>query len=194
MRPDLASRAFVFGVAGGALAWPALANNDRLKIGSPRGTIDFAIGDSKVFRTTGGFKTWQGEVQVDEENVPHSRVEVTIATTSIEMLDAQQTAMLKDIEFFDVSQFPTMLFRSTGIERTGETTLKVAGELTLRGITKPMVLNVSVTERRPDAPPGKRYALFRAEGSIKRSDFGMIKYIDIVGDAVDFSIRTDAWR
>jgi polyisoprenoid-binding protein YceI len=194
MHPELARRAFLLGGAGCAVVRPALANDDKLKIGSPRGTIDFAIGDSKVFRTTGGFKTWQGQVMVDDENVPRSAVEVTIATTSIEMLDSQQTAMLKDIEFFDVSQFPTMLFRSTAIERSGETALKVLGNVTLRGITKPMMLNVSVTERRPDAPPGKRYALFRAEGSIKRSDFGMIKYLDIVGDTVDISIRTDAWR
>jgi polyisoprenoid-binding protein YceI len=110
------------------------------------------------------------------------------------MLDTQQTAMLKDVEFFDVSRFPKMTFKSTAIERTGETTLKVVGDLTLRGITKPMQLAVSVTDRQPNAPAGKRYATFRAEGSLKRSEFGMVKYNDVVGDNVDISIRTDAWR
>ena len=80
------------------------------------------------------------------------------------------------------------------IDRTGDTALKVLGDLTLRGITRPMTLAVSVTDRTPGAPAGKRYAIFRAEGSLKRSEYGMVKFIDVVGDTVDISIRTDAWR
>ena len=57
-----------------------------------------------------------------------------------------------------------------------------------------MALDVAVTDRKPDAPAGARYARFRGTGSLKRSEFGMVKYIDMVGDKVDFSIRTDAWR
>ena len=52
----------------------------------------------------------------------------------------------------------------------------------------------SVTDRQPGAAAGARYARFRAAGSLKRSEFGMVKFIDMVGDTVDFSIRTDAWR
>ena len=50
-----------------------------------------------------------------------------------------------------------------------------------------MELEVSVTDRKPDAAAGARYARFRAEGKLKRSEFGMVKYIDVVGDTVDFS-------
>jgi polyisoprenoid-binding protein YceI len=87
-----------------------------------------------------------------------------------------------------------MTYASSRIQRTGETTLKVDGEITMRGITRPMVLDVAVTDRRPDAPSGARYARFRGTGSVKRSEFGMVKFVDVVGDMVDFSIRTDAWR
>ena len=191
---DLHRRSFITGAAALATPWPALAMSDQLTIGSRHGTIDFAIGDSRVFRTSGGFKRWQGKVRVDDNNVPKSSVQVMVDTKSVEMLDVQQTAMLRDADFFDVDQFPQMLFNSTKIDRTGETSLKVVGDLTLRGITRPMTLDVSVTDRRPDAPAGKRYALFRAEGSLKRSEYGMTKFIDVVGDNVDISIRTDAWR
>jgi polyisoprenoid-binding protein YceI len=167
---------------------------DRLKIDGKRGTIDFSIGDSKVFRTTGSFKDWSGMVDVDDANVMNSKVDVQVNTKSIEMLDVQQTAMLKDTDFFDVEKFPEMVFHSTEVERVGETALKVTGDVTLRGITKPMVLNVSVTDRKPDAQPGQPYARFRGEGKIKRSEFGMTKFIDMVGDVVDISIRADAWR
>jgi polyisoprenoid-binding protein YceI len=167
---------------------------DRLKIGGERGTIDFSIGDSKVFRTTGSFKDWKGFVNVDDTDVPQSTVDVHVNTKSIEMLDAQQTGMLKESDFFDVENFPEMVFRSKSIERSGDTTLKVMGEITLRGITRPMQLDVAVTDRKPDAPAGARYARFRGDGKIKRSEFGMTKYVDVVGDVVDISIRTDAWR
>ena len=53
---------------------------------------------------------------------------------------------------------------------------------------------MSVTERKPNAPAGAAYAHVKAAGKIKRSEFGMVKYVDMVGDTVDFSIRTDAWR
>jgi polyisoprenoid-binding protein YceI len=167
---------------------------EQLHIGAAHGTIDFAIGDSRIFRTTGSFKNWEGTVIVDDDDVSRSTVSVKIRTASIEMLDAQQTAMLKDADFFDVAKFPEMTYASRRIERTGETTLKVEGEITLRGITRPMALDVSVTDRMPDAARGARFARFRATGSLKRSEFGMVKFIDVVGDAVDFSIRTDAWR
>ena len=191
---DLHRRSFITGAAALAAPWPAHALSDQLTIGSRHGTIDFAIGDSRVFRTSGGFKKWQGKVRVDDSDVPKSSVQVIVDTKSVEMLDPQQTAMLRDADFFDVDQFPQMLFKSTMIDRTGDTNLKVIGDLTLRGITRPMTLDVSVTDRKPDAPAGKRYALFRAEGSLKRSEYGMTKFIDVVGDNVDISIRTDAWR
>jgi polyisoprenoid-binding protein YceI len=190
----LARRALLFAAAACLLPWTAAAAADNLNIGGGRGSIDFAIGDSKVFRTTGSFKDWQGLLRVDDQDVPKSVVQVTVHTRSVQMLDSQQTAMMKDSDFFDVEKFPEMTFRSTAVERTGETTLKVTGNVTLRGITRPMVLAVSVTDRRPDAAAGARYARFRAEGSIKRSEFGMTKFVDVVGDTVDISIRADAWR
>jgi len=181
------------GLAAGLLPIGASAA-ESLRIGAGRGTIDFAIGDSALFRTTGSFRQWQGAVQVDDSDVSRSSVAVKVSTASIEVLDAQQTAMLKDSDFFDVARFPEMTYVSKRIARIDESTFKVDGEITLRGITRPMLLDVSVTERKADAPAGARYARLRATGSLMRSQFGMVKYIDVVGDKVDISIRTDAWR
>ncbi len=167
---------------------------ESLRIGAGRGTIDFSIGNSSLFRTTGSFKQWQGMVQVDDADPSRSSVTVKINTASIDVLDAQQTAMLKDADFFDVAKYPEMTYASKRIEHLSDSALKVDGEVTLRGITRPMMLDVSVTERKPNAPAGAVYARFKATGRLKRSEFGMVKYIDVVGDTVDFSIRTDAWR
>jgi polyisoprenoid-binding protein YceI len=173
---------------------PLVQAAEKLSIGADRGTIDFAIGNSKIFRTTGGFKHWQGALSVDDAEVPNSSVEVVVFTDSLQMLDTQQTAMLKDSDFFDVEKFPKMIFESKKIERTGENAFKVEGDITLRGITRPMTLDVTVADRRPDAPAGARYARFRGIGTIKRSQFGMTKYVDMVGDTVEITIATDAWR
>jgi len=167
---------------------------EQLHIGAARGTIDFSIGDSRIFRTTGSFKDWQGTLRVDDSDVPRSTVAVKVNTNSIEMLDPQQTSMLKDPDFFDVAKFPELTYASRTVTRTGESTLKVEGEVTLRGITRPMALDVTVTDRKPGAAAGARYARFRASGTLKRSEFGMVKYVDVVGDMVDITIRTDAWR
>ena len=190
-------RAFLLG--GAALLLPSLSIGrasaaEQLHIGAARGSIDFSIGDSKIFRTTGSFKEWQGMVLVDDNDVARSTVQVNINTGSIEMLDSQQSEMLKDADFFDVAKFPKMTYVSSKITRTSDSSLTVEGAITLRGITRPMPLQVSVTDRKPDAPAGARYARFHAEGNLKRSEFGMVKYLDVVGDTVDFSIRTDAWR
>jgi polyisoprenoid-binding protein YceI len=194
---DSRRRAFLIG--GGAALLPCLsagraAAAEQLHIGAARGSIDFGIGDSKIFRTTGSFREWQGTVLVDDSDVARSTVLVKVNTASIQMMDPQQSEMLKDEDFFDVAKFPVMTYASRKIERTSDTTLKVDGEVTLRGITRPMALQVSVTDRKPDAAAGARYARFRAEGSLKRSEFGMVKFVEVVGDTVDFSIRTDAWR
>ncbi len=118
---------------------------------------------SRIFRTTGGFQTWQGNVQVNDADIPKSAVEVTVQTGSLKMMDRQQADMLKDSDFFDVDRFPQMTFRSDKIERTGEETLKIDGFLTLRGVTRPMTLDVTLTDRKPNAAPGARYARVRAK-------------------------------
>lgn len=193
MRTSVLSISLLAAAAFAAPALPASAREE-LTIEGSRGIIEFAIGDSRIFRTTGSFKNWHGHVHVDDADVPHSSVEVVVQTGSIEMLDRQQVEMLKDSDFFDVTRFPQMTFRSDKVVRTGDATLTVEGLITLRGITKPMTLDVTVSDRRPDAPPGTRYARFRGSGKIKRSEFGMTKFVDMVGDTVEISIRADAWR
>ena len=193
MRTSVLSVSLLAAAAFAAPTLPASAREE-LTIEGSRGIIEFAIGDSRIFRTTGSFKNWHGHVHVDDADVPQSSVEVVVQTGSIEMLDRQQVEMLKDSDFFDVTRFPQMTFRSDKVVRTSDATLTVEGLITLRGITKPMTLDVTVSDRRPDAPPGTRYARFRGSGKIKRSEFGMTKYVDMVGDTVEISIRADAWR
>jgi polyisoprenoid-binding protein YceI len=162
-------------------ALPLHAAED-LQIGAGRGSIDFTVGNSAFFRK------WQGTVRIEESNIPASAVRVSIDTASIDTRDAQQDGQLRGPDFFDVTKFPTMTFVSTKVERTGPQKLKVTGDVTMRGITHPMVLDVEVQRH------GAGAAAFTATGRVNRADFGMNKYLDITGNYVDIRIRAEATR
>lgn len=176
-------------VAFALLAMPAAAQE--LRIGAARGTIDFAVGDSVFFRTAGVFKRWQGSLHIDENNVPASSVSVTIEADSVDTRDPAQNEQLRGPDFFDVRRFPTFGFVSTAVQRTGAHSLRVTGDVTLRGIKRPMALEVDVQPQRPGEMTAARFV---AKGRIDRTEFGMTKYTDMTGNTVDLTIRAEAIR
>ena len=105
----------------------------------------------------------------------------TVSTTNA-VLDKE----LKGADWFDAAKFPTMTFRSTKITPTGPQSADVAGELTLHGVTKPVVLHAKLKGAGP-SPLSHAYMVgFDATGRIKRSEFGISKYLPaVVGDDVD---------
>ena len=168
---------------------PAAAQS--LRIDSAHGTIDFAVGDSVFFRTAGVFKRWQGMLRIDESNIPSSAVQVTIDADSVETRDPAQNEQLRGPDFFDVQRFPSFSFVSTQVQRTGPHSLRVAGNVTLRGVTRPMVLEVDVQQPRAGEVASARFV---ARGRIDRTVFGMTKFTDMTGNNVDLTIRAEAIR
>jgi polyisoprenoid-binding protein YceI len=165
-----------------------------LNIGSPHGTLTFGIGNSALFRITGGFDSWHGAAHVDEDHPERSTVDVTVDAESVSMADGQETAMVRGPEFFDAATYPALAFHSYHVARTSETSWQVDGQMTLRGITQPMTFEVTVHDRDVGAAPGVRYARLEAHGTLQRSLFGMDKYVDLLGDPVRITIDSDAWR
>ena len=170
----------------------ASAAMEKLRIDATTGRIDFTVGESVFFRTSGIFQSWQGVLGIDLADIPSSQVQVTIDTGSVDTRDAAQDAQLRGPDFFDVTRCPAMSFVSRRVERIGARGLRITGDLTLRGIVGPMVLAVDVAHE--GLRPGRVAAQFTASGQIKRSQFGMMKYVDITGDTVDIRIRADAVR
>lgn len=174
------------------LPFAAPAAAQELRIGPPGSRIDFQVGESVFFRTTGTFNRWQGKVLIDQANIAASKVEVEIETSSVDTRDADQDVQLRGPDFFDVAKFPTMSFVSARVERTGPRSLRIEGQVSLRGIVQPMNLDVEVAHDALQA--GTVAAQFTATGRIKRSQFGMTKYLDVTGDTVDIRIKADAVR
>ncbi|MCW5736354.1 MAG: YceI family protein [Enhydrobacter sp.] len=165
-----------------------------LNIGSPRGTLTFGIGDSALFRITGGFDSWHGTAHVDEDHPERSTVDVTVDAQSVSMADREEAATVRGPEFFNASIYPELAFHSDHMFRTSDTEWEVDGQMTLRGVTRPMTFEVTVHDRNMGAAPGERYARLEAHGTLQRSQFGMDRYIDLLGDPVTITIDSDAWR
>src|SRR3989449_2525328 len=105
--------------------------------------IAFAVRHMVVSKTRGRFTKWSGQLRFDEENPVVSSVEVTIDPASIDTADAQRDAHLRSPDFFDVEKFPNASYRSTKVEDLGGDKYRVTGHLTVHGITRLVVLQVT---------------------------------------------------
>jgi len=141
------------------------------KIDPSHSHVEFAVRHLMISTVKGRFADVQGVVQLDEGDLSKSGVDVAIGVSSIDTREPQRDAHLRSGDFFDAERFPQMTFKSTRVEGTGDS-LKIAGDLTIRGTTRPVVLDVTAEGRGKDPWGGER-AGFSATGRINRSDFGL---------------------
>lgn len=134
----------------------------------------------------------KGEIVYDADDLAKSSVQVALPLAGLNAFSDKFNEHLKSADFFDAEKYPEITFKSTKVESEGEGKLKVTGDLTVKGVTKPTVLNVSLNKA-GDHPMAKRAAIgFDAETVLKRSDFGVDKYAPNVGDEVTIKITTEA--
>jgi polyisoprenoid-binding protein YceI len=139
----------------------------------------------------GRFDKVDGDFRFDPADPTRSTVTVTIPVDSIDTGVAKLDAHLKSPDFFDAARYPTATFKSTHVERAGDHGLKVSGELTLHGVTKPVVLDVVINKVGPHPMGGRAAAGFDARTTVKRSDFGISNYVPNVSDEITISITTE---
>ncbi|MDR1076007.1 MAG: YceI family protein [Xanthomonadaceae bacterium] len=133
-----------------------------------------------------------GTLVYDADNVAASSVEVTLPISGLESFVPDLNTHLLGPDFFSVVQFPTATFKSTRVESAGTDTLKVTGDLTVKGITRPVQLDVTLNGR-GEHMMAKRDAIgFDATAVVKRSDFGMSEFIPAVSDEIRLRITTEA--
>jgi polyisoprenoid-binding protein YceI len=136
-------------------------------------TVGFSIRHFMVTNVRGVFEQVQGTVEYDPRRPKDTVVNVTIPVASINTRDARRDAHLRDADFFDAERFPTMSFRSTLVATGADGRLTLTGDLSLRGITRPLILAVSeVTSAQKDHNGVPRIGA-SATGKIRRSDFGI---------------------
>ena len=154
--------------------------------------IEFRVSHMVVSKTSGRFTDYQGFVVMDAEAKTFKAIEATIQATSINTNQEKRDTHLRNADFLDVKQFPTITYKMKSSQKDGET-YKVVGHLTLRGVTKEVVLTGTFNGVTKD-PWGNTRAGFTADGTLNRKDFGMIwnKTLDsgglVVGDEVQIHL------
>ena len=138
------------------------------------------------------FGNADGTLVYDAADVSKSSVEVTLPLSGLNTFTPKFDEHIRSADFFDAAKFPTATFKSTKVEAAGTNKLTVTGDLTVKGITKPVVLDVTVNGA-GEHPMAKVPSVgFDATTTIKRSDFGVGAYAPAVSDGVKIRITTEA--
>lgn len=149
---------------------PAIAARGVWDIDASHSTVGFVARHLMVTKVRGRFTDVRGSVTIAEDPAASS-AEVEIATASLDTGNADRDAHVRDGDFLDVEAFPTMTWRSTGVRPDGDGWL-VDGELTVKGVTRPVTLAVEFEGTAKDPWGGER-AAFSAKSEIDREDFGL---------------------
>lgn len=134
----------------------------------------------------------EGAIVYDADKVGASHVQVTIPLAGLNAFVPDFNEHLRSSEFFDADQYPDITFKSTKVEAAGKDKLKVTGDLTIKGITRPVVLDVSLNKTAMHAVAKRDAIGFDASTTLMRSDFGLGKYVPNVSDEVTLRITTEA--
>jgi len=134
---------------------------------------EFKVKHMMISNVKGQFATVTGVLTQDEADHTNSRVQASIDVASINTNDAQRDTHLKSEDFFHAEEFPKLTFKSTRITRTGNGELAVAGDLTIRGVTRNVVFTVEGPTPPAKDPWGNTRLGLSATTKINRKDFGL---------------------
>lgn len=154
----------------------------------------FSLSHLGYSHPTGRLHVKSGFLRFDEDDWSTSQVDVVVDTASVDMGDAAWNDKLKSREFFASERYATAHFISTRVEKSGERNGVVHGKLTLLGQTRNVDLAVKFNRAGVDPYTFKSTVGFSATATLKRSDFGMSKYLPDIGDAVDIRIEVEGLR
>ncbi len=180
-----------------------------LPAASPAGTweldpahtsVQFKVRHMMVSNVRGDFEKVSGDVTYDEDDISRSSANITIDANSINTRVAKRDKHLKSPDFLDAEKYPFLVFRSKRVERAGEGKLKVTGDLTIRGVTREVVLDVEGPTPPVKDLQGKMRVGGTASTTINRKDFGLTwnKAIEtggvVVGNEVEITIDIELVR
>jgi len=132
-----------------------------------------------------------GTLVFDEQNPAKASVEVSMPLSNLDTHVPALDKHLKEADFFDADKYPTITFKSTSVKSLGDKHYQVTGNLTVHGVTKPVVLDATLNNVGMHPMTGQQAIGFNATGTIKRSEFGMGAYVPKVSDEIQINITTE---
>lgn len=142
------------------------------KIDPSHSQVEFAVRHMMIATVRGRFADVQGTVVADEADLSHAEVDVVIDVNSIDTREVKRDSHLKSADFFDAEQYPTITFKGTRVSGVRGDEFKLAGNLTIHGVTREVTLDVT-SEGRAKDPWGGERAGYSAVTRINRKDFGL---------------------
>ena len=170
---------------------PAAVQAGTYKLDPAHGKITWSVTHFGFSTYIGQFSHVDGTLKVDPKAIGASALDVTVETASLGTLNAALDTHLKSKDFLDVAAFPTATFKATKVTQTGPKTADIAGELTLHGVTKPVVVHATFNQAGAN-PMDKKYELgFAGTAEIMRSEFGIKSYVPAISDKVTLTIEAE---
>ncbi len=186
-------------VAFGSLAPLVARAADTYEIDAAHTSVQFSIRHMMISNVRGEFTKLSGTATGDPANPTAASVEATIEAASIDTRNEKRDEHLRSPDFLEVAKFPTITFKSTKVEKSGEG-WKLHGDLTLHGVTKPVVLDVTNVTPPTKDPWGNSRIGAQATTKINRRDFGIVfnKTLDgggvLVGDELAITIDVEVMK
>lgn len=151
--------------------------------------VGFSVLHLGFSRYDGVFSKASGELKLDPQALQATSLDVTVPVDSVQTTSVKLDGVLKSDQWLNAAKYPTMRFRSTSINRTGPATATIAGDLTLHGVTRPVVLKARLVGAGVNPLDRTYTAGFFVTGVIKRSDFGVDALVPMVSDQVGLTIN-----
>jgi polyisoprenoid-binding protein YceI len=155
------------------LSLPAGAATSEWKIDPAHSSAQFSVRHMAISTVRGAFSKVNGTIVLDDKDVTKSTVDVTIDVSTVDTREPARDNDLRSDKFFDVAHYPTMTFKSKRVEQVAPGKLKVTGDLTIRGTTKEVVLDVEGPTIPIKDPFGFIRAAANATTKINRQDYGV---------------------
>jgi len=180
-----------------AIALPASAGTTTYQIDPRHSSAGFGVTHLMISTVRGEFHGVTGTVIVDDSDISKSSVNVTIDATTVDTREPDRDKHLKSEAFFDVAKYPTITFQSTKVEQNSDGSLKVTGDLTIRGVTKAAVLTATLPKAPIKDPWGLQRTAVSASTKINRQAFGVAwnQKLDsggvVVGDDVNVTLDVE---
>jgi len=170
---------------------------EKWQIDSGHSGIHFSVRHMVVAKVRGKFARWNGGFVAEGGDLARAQVNVIIDASSVETGVEERDAHLKSADFLDITSFPEITFNSSSVEKQSDEKFRVTGDLTIRGVTREVVLEVEYAGRTKD-PWGNERAGFTATTTIERKDFGLTwnQVLEagglVVGDRVSIELEVEA--
>lgn len=185
-------KALTLGLAVASVATFSMAKPVDYKIDPTHTATVFTWNHFGFSTPSANFSDIQGTISVDNAKPADSSVNVTIPLSSLNTNVAALDEHLKNADFFDAAKYPNITFKSTKVQALGKNKYKITGNLTVKDVTKPVVLD-AVLNKQGEHPMTKVQSIgFNATTSFNRSAFGVGAYVPNVGDKITVNITTEA--